>query len=61
MSKENPHQSIARIIRHPLIEPGRIALKMCTEDGIITKVYTKKDGKFFKFARKVNCGDSFNI
>lgn len=49
--------NIARVLRHPKIEEGRISLEICTKDGIRTKVVTKKDKEMFKKARKVKCGD----
>lgn len=60
LSKEATVQASARILRHPLIEAGKITLKLCTKNGIISKAYTKKNGSLFKIARKSDCGDSFN-
>lgn len=48
----------ARILRHPKIESGRITLRLCTEQGIIEKMVTKKS-TLFKAARKSDSGDSF--
>lgn len=49
----------ARILRHPLKEPGRIALRLCTADGLQTQTVTKKQGALFKQARKASGGDAF--
>lgn len=49
----------SRILRHPLIESGRITLKLCTRNGIETKSVTKKQKDSFKVARKAKCGDIF--
>lgn len=59
LSKSSASQCSARILRHPLIEAGRITLKLCTPNGIVSKAYTKKSGSLFKTARKADCGDSF--
>lgn len=45
-----------RILRHPVIESGRIGLKLCTAKGIEEITVTKKD-PLFKRARKADCGD----
>ena len=47
-----------RVARHPMIEPGKITLKACTETGIETMTIRKKDGAMFKWARKADCGDA---
>lgn len=49
----------ARILRHPHIDPGKISLSLCTENGLSTREVRKKDGPLFKTARKSHCGDSF--
>lgn len=51
------NDNCARVLRHPIIESGKITLKLCTKDGIFEKVVTKKDKELFKIARKLNCGD----
>lgn len=51
----------ARVLRHPIIESGKITLQLCTENGILTKIVTKKDKELFKIARKINCGDLIKI
>lgn len=50
-------EDYGRIMRHPLIEKGRITLNMCTKDGIATKTITKKAGDTYRQAKKVKCGD----
>ena len=49
----------ARILRHPRIDPGKISLSLCTENGLSTREVRKKDGPLFKAARNSHCGDSF--
>lgn len=59
-SREKCHGSVGRIMRHPIIEKGRIRLTLCTENqGIIEKTITKKDGEQYKKAKKAVCGDAF--
>ena len=48
----------ARILRKPLIQSGRIALKVCGADGITTETVTKKS-PLFKAARKSESGGAF--
>lgn len=50
----------ARIIRHPWTDKGRIALELCTPDGLRRTEVHKKDGDLFKRARKAEWGDAFN-
>lgn len=58
VAKENAeHIGIARVLRHPKIESGRITVKLCTNEGIVDRVITKKDKDTFKLARKLKCGD----
>lgn len=52
-------KSSDRILRHPIIESGRVTLKLCTEKGIVQKSITKKQKDQYKIARKAKCGDSF--
>ena len=58
-SKEPVNTAESRVLRHPLIEPGKITMKLCTKEGISTRVVFKKDKESFKKARKVSCGDEF--
>lgn len=46
----------ARVLRHPLIAPGRITLTLCEPDGKQTRTVTKKD-PLWKRARKTGAGD----
>ncbi|MBR4261394.1 MAG: rRNA methyltransferase [Clostridia bacterium] len=54
-------EDFARVLRHPKIESGKITLQVCTNEGIIEKVVTKKDKELFKVARKASCGDRIEI
>ncbi len=57
-AKENALPCSGRIIRRPIIEPGKITLKICSENGISTELVTKKNPQF-KSARKSDTGDKF--
>lgn len=49
-----------RVLRHPLVEKGRITLKLCTGDGLETRTVTREQREDFKAARKAKCGDAFS-
>ena len=49
--------SKARILRHPLIEKGKITLKVCLNGEISSIIITKKDKELFKMAKKKSCGE----
>ena len=55
---ENALPCTARILRRPFIEPGKITLKICSENGVSTELVTKKNPRF-KAARKSDTGDGF--
>ncbi len=57
-SKITRENQAARIIRRPVIEPGKITLKLCAKQGITTETVTRKDPRF-KAARKAQNGDIF--
>lgn len=59
ISKENLKVAESRILRHPIIETGKITLKLCTNGNIEQKIITKKEKEKFKEAKKKKCGDSF--
>jgi ribosomal protein RSM22 (predicted rRNA methylase) len=49
-----------RILRHPLIEPGRISLSLCAAPTLASRVITKRDKPAFRLARKSSWGDTFS-
>ena len=59
--KKEVQPAAMRVLRHPVKEPGKITLSLCTKDGIMNAVVTKKDGKLFKEARKASAGDDFEF
>lgn len=57
ISKEKCDTSGTRILRHPMIEKGKITLKVCHNGKIEDMIITKKDKELFKMAKKKKCGD----
>lgn len=58
LSRVKCQNPTGRIMRHPIIEKGRIRLTVCTDEGKIEeKSVTKKEGEIFKRAKKKSCGD----
>ncbi len=57
ISKENLGAAKSRILRHSIIETGKITLKLCTNGNIQERVITKKEKEEFKQAKKKKCGD----
>lgn len=49
-----------RILRHPTIGRGRIALTVCMLNGIREITVSKKDGEHYKSARKLSWGAAFD-
>ncbi|MBQ2947871.1 MAG: rRNA methyltransferase [Clostridia bacterium] len=47
----------ARVLRHPMIQPGRITLTLCEAGKKQTRTVTKKD-PLWKRARKIGAGDA---
>lgn len=47
----------AVILRHPQINSGYVKVKICNENGIEEKIYSKKDKEIYKKIRKMNAGD----
>ena len=58
ISKENIGTAESRILRHPIIEAGKITLKLCTMGNIEQRIITKKEKEIFKQVKKKKCGDT---
>ena len=57
LTREAPQSPCtARVLRHPVIAPGRIALTLCEAGEKNMRVVTKKDA-LWKRARKIGAGD----
>ena len=46
----------AVILRHPQINSGYVKVKLCTQNGIEEKTYTKKDKELYKRVKKLDAG-----
>ena len=58
LTREAPKAAcMARVLRHPLIAPGRIVLTLCEDGEKKQRIVTKKDG-LWKRARKIGAGES---
>ncbi len=58
VSKTPAQPCQARVLRHPLIETGRVTLELCTCEGKCKQLLRKK-GSAYKAARKLDWGDAF--
>jgi len=47
-----------RILRHPQINSGYVKVKLCTENGIEEKIFSKKDKEIYKRIKKLDAGES---
>ena len=48
----------AILLRHPQIATGHVKVKLCTQNGIEEKIYSKKDKEIYKKAKKLDAGDA---
>lgn len=61
VTREPCRRADARIVRHPLTDKGKIALELCTVQGMRKMDVHKKDGDLYKRARKAKCGDEWKM
>lgn len=47
-----------RVIRRPKIRTNEIEIKVCSRNGVVTKIVTKKDKEFFKKCKKIKINQS---
>lgn len=59
-SKSECNKAKVRVLRHPIIESGKITLETCSNGTINQIIITKKRKELFKKARKINAGESFD-
>ncbi len=45
-----------RVLRHPQVRPGHIRLEVCTPDGLVSTVVTRKDRDLYRKARHLRWG-----
>ena len=58
VSKQPAQACTARVLRHPVIETGRVTLELCDNCGKHKVMLRKKDASY-KSARKLDHGDAF--
>lgn len=61
VSREECKKADIRVLRHPIIKKGRVALEVCSKDGIENMEFYKKDKDLYKQARKADWGDEIRI
>ncbi len=54
-------EGLPRVLRHPLIQPGRIETELCIAPDRRRVVTTKRNKDGFKRARKLGWGDAFDV
>jgi ribosomal protein RSM22 (predicted rRNA methylase) len=52
-----PARAQARIVRRPVAHAGHVTLDLCTEDGLVRNVVSRRDGALYKAARDADWGD----
>lgn len=50
----------ARVLRHPRIDKGKVELELCTPQGLVHQVITRKQSDLYKKARKLSAGDAWD-
>jgi ribosomal protein RSM22 (predicted rRNA methylase) len=60
VSREPTPRTEARVLRHPLIRPGNIAVELCTPEGVKRRIITRSQRDAFRAARKADWGESFD-
>ena len=48
----------ARVLRHPIVRPGRIELALCAQDGLRRELVTRSAGPAWRLARDLRWGDA---
>lgn len=60
-SKNSTCSNGARILRHPQINSGFVKVKLCNEDGIQEKTFSKKDKELYKRIKKMDAGEELDL
>jgi ribosomal protein RSM22 (predicted rRNA methylase) len=60
MSREQGLGTQSRVVRHPQIRKGHIRLQLCTREGLVGTVISRKDRELFRQARNLEWGSSFH-
>lgn len=58
-TREKPADAAARVIAPPRVGGGKVSVKLCRQDGTADeRLVTKRDGDFFRWARRADWGDA---
>jgi ribosomal protein RSM22 (predicted rRNA methylase) len=49
----------ARVVRHPLIRPGRVTLELCTPEGLVRRGVSKRERPAWRTVRRIRWGDAW--
>lgn len=55
--KNDRKEDLGRVIYRPKITTNFVELKLCTNNGVVQKIITKKDKDVYKKARKININE----
>lgn len=59
VTRGNADPCAARVLRRPRREPRRVALRLCTADGLREELVTRRQGERYRAARKTAWGDGW--
>lgn len=59
VTRGNADPCVARVLRRPRREPRRVALRLCTADGLREELVTRREGERYRAARKTGWGDGW--
>ena len=59
VTRGNADPCAARVLRRPRREPRRVALRLCTADGLREELVTRREGERYRAARKTGWGDGW--
>ena len=59
VARGNADPGAARVLRRPRREPRRVALRLCTADGLRDELVTRREGERYRAARKTGWGDGW--
>ena len=59
VTRGNADPCAARVLRRPRREPRRVALRLCTADGLREELVTRREGERYRAARKTRWGNGW--
>ncbi len=61
LSKTSLCTGLQRIVKTPLKLSGHLRFTLCTNEGLVEKVVSKKEGEGFKKAKKLEWGEIYSV